>query len=60
MVQAYILIQIEVGKVVEVASAIVGFFGVIMVEDVIGSYDVIVRVEVCNVDELGKLVVARI
>jgi DNA-binding Lrp family transcriptional regulator len=43
-VQAYILIQTEVGKAAQVA----------------GPYDVIVRAESRNVDELGKLVVAKI
>jgi DNA-binding Lrp family transcriptional regulator len=60
VVQAYILIQTEVGKAAEVASAIAGISGVTMAEDVTGPYDVIVRAEARNVDELGKLVVARI
>ena len=34
--------------------------GVTEAEDVTGPYDVIVRAEAKNVDELGKLVVARI
>ena len=60
MVQAYILIQTEVGKAAEVALAIAGLSGVTMAEDVTGPYDVIVRAEARHVDELGKLVVARI
>jgi DNA-binding Lrp family transcriptional regulator len=60
VVQAYILIQTEVGKAAEVALAIAGLSGVTMAEDVTGPYDVIVRAEARNVDELGKLVVARI
>jgi DNA-binding Lrp family transcriptional regulator len=60
VVQAYILIQTEVGKAADVASAIAGISGVTMAEDVTGPYDVIVRAEARNVDELGKLVVARI
>ena len=60
MVHAYILVQTEVGKAAEVASAIAGLSGVTMAEDVTGPYDVIVRAEARNVDELGKLVVARI
>jgi DNA-binding Lrp family transcriptional regulator len=60
VVQAYILIQTEVGKAADVASAIAGLSGVTMAEDVTGPYDVIVRAEARNVDELGKLVVARI
>ena len=60
MVQAYILIQTEVGKAANVASQIAGIEGVTLAEDVTGPYDVIVRAEATNVDELGKLVVARI
>ncbi|MFC6082055.1 Lrp/AsnC family transcriptional regulator [Sphaerisporangium aureirubrum] len=60
MVQAYILIQTEVGKAAEVAGAIASITGVTQAEDVTGPYDVIVRAEANNVDELGKLVVAQI
>ncbi len=60
MVQAYILIQTDVGKAAEVANAIAQVKGVTMAEDVTGPYDVIVRAEARNVDELGKLVVAQI
>ena len=60
MVQAYILIQTDVGKAASVASAIAGLEGVALAEDVTGPYDVIVRAEANTVDELGKLVVARI
>ncbi|HEV8056355.1 MAG TPA: Lrp/AsnC ligand binding domain-containing protein [Nocardioidaceae bacterium] len=60
MVQAYILIQTEVGKAAEVALAIAELKGVTLAEDVTGPYDVIVRAEARNVDELGKLVVARV
>jgi DNA-binding Lrp family transcriptional regulator len=59
-VQAYILIQTEVGKAAAVASAIGDLEGVASSEDVTGPYDVIVRAEAQSVDELGKLVVARI
>ena len=60
MVQAYILIQTEVGKAAAVASSIAEIAGVTQAEDVTGPYDVIVRAEANNVDELGKLVVAKI
>ena len=59
-VQAYILIQTEVGKAATVATEIGGIKGVTQAEDVTGPYDVIVRAEARNVDELGKLVVAKI
>jgi DNA-binding Lrp family transcriptional regulator len=60
VVQAYILIQTEVGKAAAVAKAISDISGVAQAEDVTGPYDVIVRAEAKNVDELGKLVVAKI
>ncbi len=60
MVQAYILIQTEVGKAATVAAAIGEVSGVTSAEDVTGPYDVIARVEAPTVDELGKLVIARI
>jgi DNA-binding Lrp family transcriptional regulator len=34
--------------------------GVTMAEDVTGPYDVIVRAEAADVDQLGQLVVARV
>ena len=60
VVQAYILIQTEVGKAAAVAREIADIKGVTLAEDVTGPYDVIVRAEARNVDELGKLVVARV
>lgn len=60
MVQAYILIQTEVGKASQVVTEVRGIPGVTEAEDVTGPYDVVVKAEAKNVDELGKLVVARI
>jgi DNA-binding Lrp family transcriptional regulator len=60
VVQAYILIQTDVGKASQVAQAIAQVKGVTLSEDVTGPYDVIVRAEARNVDELGKLVVAKL
>ena len=60
VVQAYILIQTEVGKAAAVASQIQGLAGGASAEDVTGPYDVIVRAEARNVDELGKLVVSKV
>ncbi|MEA2521366.1 MAG: hypothetical protein QOI81_1012 [Actinomycetota bacterium] len=60
MVNAYILIQTEVGKAAAVADSVRGVAGVAEAEDVTGPYDVIVRAEAKTVDELGKLVVAKI
>jgi DNA-binding Lrp family transcriptional regulator len=60
VVHAYILIQTEVGKAAAVAASISEIAGVTKAEDVTGPYDVIVRAEARNVDELGKLVVAKV
>ncbi len=60
VVQAYILIQTEVGRSANVAREIAQLPGVTLAEDVTGPYDVIARVEASNVDELGQLVIARI
>ena len=60
MVQAYILVQTEVGKAADVARQIALIAGVTQAEDVTGPYDVIVRASADNVDELGKLVAAKI
>jgi DNA-binding Lrp family transcriptional regulator len=60
VVAAYILIQTEVGKAAQVAKDIVEINGVQQAEDVTGPYDVIARAEARNLDELGKLVVARV
>ena len=60
VVQAYILIQTDVGKAAEVAAEIAQVKGVTLAEDVTGPYDVIVRAEAETVDELGRLVVARV
>lgn len=60
MIQSYILIQTEVGKASQVAKAILAIDGVTRSDDVTGPYDVIVSAEAKDVDELGKMVVARI
>lgn len=60
MVQAYILVQTEVGKSAEVAHKIAQIAGVTQADGVTGPYDVIVRAQAENVDELGKLVTAHI
>jgi DNA-binding Lrp family transcriptional regulator len=60
VVQAYILIQTEVGKAAQVAKEVAAIKGVTEAEDVTGPYDVVVRAEARNVDDLGKLVVAKI
>ncbi|MFQ5555614.1 MAG: Lrp/AsnC family transcriptional regulator [Acidimicrobiia bacterium] len=60
MVEAYILIQTEVGKAASVAHEIAEIPGVTGAEAVTGPYDAIVHTRADDVDALGKLVVARI
>jgi DNA-binding Lrp family transcriptional regulator len=59
-VQAYILVQTEVGKAADVARAITQIDGVTVAEDVTGPYDVIVRAGAANVDDLGALVISKV
>lgn len=60
MVQAYILVQTNVGRTAEVALAMREIPGVTIAEGVTGPYDVIVCVEAPTMDELGTLVVAKV
>ena len=60
MVSAYILILTQVGMAAQVAAAVADIDGVEAAEDVTGPYDVIVRAKANDVDELGRMVVARI
>ncbi len=60
MVSAYILIQTELGAAADVAATAGELPGVIAADDVTGPYDVIVRAEAANVDELGQLVVSAL
>jgi DNA-binding Lrp family transcriptional regulator len=59
-VQAYILIQTEVGRSSDVVASIAEIAGIMRAEDVTGPYDVIARAEAADVDELGRLVVAQV
>ncbi|MFY1633355.1 Lrp/AsnC ligand binding domain-containing protein [Solwaraspora sp. WMMB335] len=60
MVQAYILIQTEVGKARDVADSIADISGVVRVDAVTGPYDVVVLTEAHTVDELGTMIVSRV
>jgi DNA-binding Lrp family transcriptional regulator len=59
-VQAYVLIQTEVGQAAAVAQQIRGLEGVVTADDVTGPYDVIAQAEAPTVDDLGKMVVSRV
>lgn len=60
MVSAYILILTEIGRAADVATAVAEIPGVESADDVTGPYDVIVRARAADVNELGRMVVARI
>ena len=60
VVHAYVLIQTEVGRAASVARSVADVPGVVTAEDVTGPYDVIVRAEAENMDELGRMVVGRV
>jgi len=60
VVEAYVLIQTEVGKAKVVADRVRAIDGITSADDVTGPYDVIVRAEASDVDQLGRLVVAGI
>ncbi|MFY9330658.1 MAG: Lrp/AsnC ligand binding domain-containing protein [Candidatus Nanopelagicales bacterium] len=53
-VQAYILVQTQVGTASEVTQHIRGLVGVTVAEDVTGPYDVIVRAEAESMDQFGQ------
>lgn len=60
MVQAYILIQAEVGSASRVANNVRRIPGVVRADDVTGPYDVIVTAEAESIDDLGQLVIANV
>jgi len=57
---AYILIQTEVGKAEQVSRNVRAIAGVREAENVTGPYDVVVKVEADDVDQLGRMVVSEI
>lgn len=60
MVEAYVLIQTEVGKAAQVAMEVNKIDGVKAAQAVTGPYDAVVHAAADDVDSLGKLVVAKI
>lgn len=60
MVHAYILVQTDVGRSSTVARAIEHLPGVVSAEEAIGPYDVIVRAQAPDMDELGRMVIAQV
>jgi DNA-binding Lrp family transcriptional regulator len=60
MVEAYVLIQAQIGAASDVDRALSAIEGVLEAEVVTGPYDIIARAEASDMDELGRLVVSRI
>jgi DNA-binding Lrp family transcriptional regulator len=60
MLNAYVLIETEVGKVAHVVQALHDLDGVQVAEDLAGPYDVIARIQAPSLDQLGRLVASRI
>lgn len=59
-VQAYILVQTEVGEAADVTRRIAAVPGVSVAEDVTGPYDIIVRAEAASMDDFGRIVLHAI
>ncbi len=59
-VSAYVLIQIEMGKAVEVANRIREIPGVVSADIATGPYDIIVRTSAATMDDLGRMIVGQI
>ena len=59
MVEAYVLIQAEVGRAADVADAVGKIPGVRFADVVTGPYDVVVRADAADIDGLGELIVAN-
>jgi DNA-binding Lrp family transcriptional regulator len=59
-VQAYILIQTEVGKANSVATAIRAIPGVTLAEGVTGPYDVIMRAEAPSMEDFGRTILSKV
>ncbi|MEI6844985.1 MAG: Lrp/AsnC ligand binding domain-containing protein [Actinomycetes bacterium] len=59
-VQAYILIQTEVGKASSVAHAVSAIAGVTLAEGVTGPYDVIMRAEATSMEDFGRVILSKV
>ena len=56
-VQAYVLIQTDIGRAAHVADLVSAIEGVTLSEAVTGPYDVIARAEAPSMNDLGRMVV---
>lgn len=60
MIEAYVLIQTEIGRQLPVATALSEMPGVTQAVVVTGPYDVIARISAADVDALGSLIITNI
>jgi len=60
MVEAYVLIQTEQGRMAEVTRLVLEIDGVIEADIVTGPYDAIARVAADDIDTLGRLIVSEL
>lgn len=60
MVEAFVLIQTEVGRAEVIAKQLAALTGVLSAEYVTGPYDVVVRVGALSLDELKATVVPSV
>ena len=59
-VQAFILIQTEVGKASSVAKSVSAIPGVTLAEGVTGPYDVIMRAEAPSMEDFGRTILSKV
>ena len=59
-IQAYILIQTEVGKASSVARSVSAISGVTIAEGVTGPYDVIMRAESASMEDFGRVILSKV
>jgi DNA-binding Lrp family transcriptional regulator len=60
MVSSYVLIQVDMGKASDVASAIRAIGGVVSADIATGPYDIIAKASADTMDDLGRMVVGQI
>jgi DNA-binding Lrp family transcriptional regulator len=58
--QAYILVQTEVGRSAAVAAAVAQLPGVTASDEVLGPYEVVVRIEVADSADLKERLLPRV
>lgn len=60
MIRAFVLVQTEVGKPADVLAEVTRIPGVLSANHVTGPYEVVVQVEAPTLDDLGRLIIARV